>query len=106
MELLWLTVLGVLTVGYFSLAGFDYGTGLLLPFRRHDETLRRMTPAACSFWIRFQHGVGVRWTASALSRTSKRTKPQHACARKLIPSRRNWMLWIARSCSWRSSVRH
>lgn len=44
METLWLVVLGTLTAGYFALAGFDYGTGLLLPFRRRDEALARMTP--------------------------------------------------------------
>ena len=44
METLWLTILGTLAVGYFALAGFDYGTGLLLPFRGKDQVLRRMTP--------------------------------------------------------------
>ncbi|SEQ00030.1 cytochrome d ubiquinol oxidase subunit II [Lentzea albida] len=44
MEALWLTVLGVLTVGYFALAGFDYGSGLLLPFGRREVVLHRMTP--------------------------------------------------------------
>ncbi|SDG76358.1 Cytochrome bd terminal oxidase subunit II [Lentzea fradiae] len=44
METLWLVVLGTLATGYFTLAGFDYGTGLLLPFRRRDEALSRMTP--------------------------------------------------------------
>ncbi|USX49205.1 cytochrome d ubiquinol oxidase subunit II [Lentzea sp. HUAS12] len=44
MEALWLTVLGVLTVGYFALAGFDYGSGLLLPFSRREAVLHRMTP--------------------------------------------------------------
>jgi cytochrome bd ubiquinol oxidase subunit II len=44
MEALWLTVLGVLTAGYFALAGFDYGSGLLLPFRRREVALRRVNP--------------------------------------------------------------
>ena len=44
MEMLWLVVLGTLTVGYFALAGFDYGSGLLLPFRKKDVVLQRMTP--------------------------------------------------------------
>jgi len=63
METLWLTVLGVLTVGYFALAGFDYGTGLLLPFRRGDETLRRMTPFFLGNEVWLVAAIGVLFAA-------------------------------------------
>lgn len=63
METLWLTVLGVLTVGYFSLAGFDYGTGLLLPFRGRDETMRRMTPFFLGNEVWLVAAIGVLFAA-------------------------------------------
>lgn len=63
MEMLWLVVLGTLTAGYFALAGFDYGTGLLLPFRRHDETLRRMTPFFLGNEVWLVAAIGVLFAA-------------------------------------------
>ncbi|MDT7784740.1 MAG: cytochrome bd ubiquinol oxidase subunit [Pseudonocardiales bacterium] len=63
METLWLVVLWVLTVGYFSLAGFDYGTGLLLPFRRRDETLWRMTPFFLGNEVWLVAAIGVLFAA-------------------------------------------
>ena len=63
METLWLVVLGVLTAGYFALAGFDYGTGLLLPFRRRDETLQRMTPFFLGNEVWLVAAVGVLFAA-------------------------------------------
>ncbi|MEU4807054.1 cytochrome d ubiquinol oxidase subunit II [Actinosynnema sp. NPDC023587] len=49
MEGLWIVLLGLLTAGYFALAGFDYGVGLLFRFVGRDEAerarvLRAMTP--------------------------------------------------------------
>lgn len=63
METLWLVVLGVLTVGYFALAGFDYGTGLLLPFRGRDETLHRMTPFFLGNEVWLVAAIGVLFAA-------------------------------------------
>lgn len=63
METLWLIVLGVLVVGYFSLAGFDYGTGLLLPFRKRDETLGRMTPFFLGNEVWLVAAIGVLFAA-------------------------------------------
>ncbi len=63
METLWLIVLGVLTVGYFALAGFDYGTGILLPFRRRDETLHRMTPFFLGNEVWLVAAIGVLFAA-------------------------------------------
>ncbi|MEU7475696.1 cytochrome d ubiquinol oxidase subunit II [Lentzea sp. NPDC042327] len=63
MEALWLTVLGTLTAGYFALAGFDYGSGLLLPFRRRDEVLRRMTPFFLGNEVWLVAAVGVLFAA-------------------------------------------
>ncbi|MBB5956191.1 cytochrome d ubiquinol oxidase subunit II [Saccharothrix tamanrassetensis] len=49
MEGLWVALLGLLTAGYFALAGFDYGVGLLFRFVGRDEAertgvIRTMTP--------------------------------------------------------------
>ncbi|WP_309117132.1 cytochrome d ubiquinol oxidase subunit II [Saccharothrix sp.] len=49
MEGVWVALLGLLTAGYFALAGFDYGVGLLYRFLGRDEAerarvLRAMTP--------------------------------------------------------------
>lgn len=49
MEGVWVVLLGLLTAGYFALAGFDYGVGLLYRFVGRDEperarVLRAMTP--------------------------------------------------------------
>ncbi|WP_329787745.1 cytochrome d ubiquinol oxidase subunit II [Lentzea sp. DG1S-22] len=63
MEALWLTVLGVLTAGYFALAGFDYGTGLLLPFRRREAALRRMNPFLLGNEVWLVAAVGVLFAA-------------------------------------------
>lgn len=63
METLWLVVLGVLTVGYFALAGFDYGTGLLLPFRGKDEALQRMTPFFLGNEVWLVAAIGVLFAA-------------------------------------------
>ncbi|MFI6101246.1 cytochrome d ubiquinol oxidase subunit II [Lentzea sp. NPDC051213] len=63
MELLWLIVLGTLTVGYFALAGFDYGTGLLLPFRRKDLALQRMTPFFLGNEVWLVAAIGVLFAA-------------------------------------------
>ncbi|GHH62087.1 cytochrome d ubiquinol oxidase subunit II [Lentzea cavernae] len=63
METLWLTVLGVLTVGYFALAGFDYGSGLLLPFRRREVALRRMNPFFLGNEVWLVAAVGVLFAA-------------------------------------------
>jgi hypothetical protein len=61
METLWLVVLGTLTVGYFALAGFDYGTGLLLPFRK--DALPRMTPFFLGNEVWLVAAVGVLFAA-------------------------------------------
>ena len=63
MEFLWLVVLGVLTMGYFALAGFDYGTGLLLPFRRKDLALHRMTPFFLGNEVWLVAAIGVLFAA-------------------------------------------
>lgn len=63
METLWLFVLGTLTVGYFSLAGFDYGTALLLPFRKKDEALQRMTPFFLGNEVWLVAAIGVLFAA-------------------------------------------
>lgn len=49
MESVWVVLLAFLTCGYFALAGFDYGVGLLLRLvgrdeRSRREVLRAMTP--------------------------------------------------------------
>ncbi|GAA3871987.1 cytochrome d ubiquinol oxidase subunit II [Saccharothrix violaceirubra] len=49
MHALWVVLLSLLTAGYFALAGFDYGVGLLARFVGRDEAehrrvLRAMTP--------------------------------------------------------------
>ena len=49
METLWIVLLGLLTAGYFALAGFDYGTALVVRLVGRDESERRevlgaMTP--------------------------------------------------------------
>ncbi|QFZ16762.1 cytochrome d ubiquinol oxidase subunit II [Saccharothrix syringae] len=41
METAWIVVLALLTCGYFALAGFDYGVGLLLRVLARDERERR-----------------------------------------------------------------
>lgn len=63
METLWLAVLGTLTAGYFSLAGFDYGTGLLLPFRRRDVALQRMNPFFLGNEVWLVAAIGVLFAA-------------------------------------------
>ncbi|MEQ0563776.1 cytochrome d ubiquinol oxidase subunit II [Amycolatopsis sp. NEAU-NG30] len=42
----WWCVLGLLTCGYFALAGYDYGVGMLLPGLESDERRRRQTLGA------------------------------------------------------------
>ena len=63
METLWLVVLGTLTVGYFALAGFDYGTGLLLPFRRREIALQRMNPFFLGNEVWLVAAIGVLFAA-------------------------------------------
>ncbi|SMD22257.1 cytochrome d ubiquinol oxidase subunit II [Lentzea albidocapillata] len=63
METLWLVVLGTLTVGYFALAGFDYGTGLLLPFRGREVSLRRMNPFFLGNEVWLVAAIGVLFAA-------------------------------------------
>ncbi len=63
METLWLVLLGTLTVGYFALAGFDYGTGLLLPFRERGAALHRMTPFFLGNEVWLVAAVGVLFAA-------------------------------------------
>ncbi len=63
METLWLVVLGTLTAGYFALAGFDYGTGLLLPFRRREVALHRMTPFFLGNEVWLVAAIGVLFAA-------------------------------------------
>ena len=63
METLWLVVLGTLTVGYFALAGFDYGTGLLLPFRRREVALQRMNPFFLGNEVWLVAAIGVLFAA-------------------------------------------
>ncbi|WP_053739406.1 cytochrome d ubiquinol oxidase subunit II [Nocardia sp. NRRL S-836] len=63
METLWLVVLGTLTAGYFALAGFDYGTGLLLPFRGRTAALHRMTPFFLGNEVWLVAAIGVLFAA-------------------------------------------
>ncbi|MFD5829045.1 cytochrome d ubiquinol oxidase subunit II [Lentzea sp. NPDC060358] len=63
MDTLWLVVLGTLTAGYFALAGFDYGTGLLLPWRRRDVALQRMTPFFLGNEVWLVAAIGVLFAA-------------------------------------------
>jgi cytochrome d ubiquinol oxidase subunit II len=42
----WWCLLGLLTCGYFALAGYDYGVGMLLPAFDADERRRRQTLGA------------------------------------------------------------
>jgi cytochrome bd ubiquinol oxidase subunit II len=63
METLWLVLLGTLTVGYFALAGFDYGTGLLLPFRRREVALQRMNPFFLGNEVWLVAAIGVLFAA-------------------------------------------
>ncbi|MEV6874156.1 cytochrome d ubiquinol oxidase subunit II [Amycolatopsis sp. NPDC051128] len=46
MVTIWWCVLGLLTCGYFALAGYDYGVGMLLPVFEADERRRRRTLGA------------------------------------------------------------
>jgi cytochrome d ubiquinol oxidase subunit II len=46
MATIWWCVLGLLTCGYFALAGYDYGVGMLLPVFEADERRRRRTLGA------------------------------------------------------------
>ncbi len=38
----WFVLIAVLWIGYFTLEGFDFGVGLLLPVLAHDDTERRV----------------------------------------------------------------
>ncbi|MCR6486466.1 cytochrome d ubiquinol oxidase subunit II [Amycolatopsis sp. OK19-0408] len=46
MATIWWCVLGLLTCGYFALAGYDYGVGMLLPGFESGERRRRQTLGA------------------------------------------------------------
>src|SRR4051812_48446783 len=46
MATFWWCVLGLLTCGYFALAGYDYGVGMLLPGFESGERRRRQTLGA------------------------------------------------------------
>lgn len=46
MAIFWWCVLGLLTCGYFALAGYDYGVGMLLPGFEAGERRRRQTLGA------------------------------------------------------------
>lgn len=46
MVTIWWCVLGLLTCGYFALAGYDYGVGMLLPGFESGERRRRQTLGA------------------------------------------------------------
>ena len=64
MESLWIVLLGLLTAGYFALAGFDYGTALLFRFVGRDErersrALAAMTPFALGNEVWLVAAVGV-----------------------------------------------
>ncbi|WP_433268589.1 cytochrome d ubiquinol oxidase subunit II [Actinosynnema sp. CS-041913] len=64
METLWVVLLGLLAAGYFALAGFDYGVGLLFRFVGRDEperarALRAMTPFALGNEVWLVAAVGV-----------------------------------------------
>ncbi|GLZ35753.1 hypothetical protein Lesp02_79400 [Lentzea sp. NBRC 105346] len=64
MDTLWLALLAILVMGYFALAGFDYGTGLLLPFTRdRAAALRRMTPFFLGNEVWLVAAVGVLFAA-------------------------------------------
>ena len=39
---IWFTLIAVLWIGYFTLEGFDFGVGMLLPFLAKDDTERRV----------------------------------------------------------------
>jgi len=39
---IWFMLIAVLWIGYFTLEGFDFGVGMLLPFLSHNETERRV----------------------------------------------------------------
>ncbi|WP_290051720.1 cytochrome d ubiquinol oxidase subunit II [Amycolatopsis solani] len=48
----WWCVLGLLTCGYFALAGYDYGVGMLLPaFETDERRRRRMLGALGPFFL-------------------------------------------------------
>ncbi len=52
MVTIWWGVLGLLLVGYFALAGYDYGVGMLLPALSRDETgQRRVLGAVGPFFL-------------------------------------------------------
>lgn len=64
METFWVALLGLLTADYFALAGFDYGTALLLRFTGRDERERRrvlgaMTPFVLGNEVWLVAAVGV-----------------------------------------------
>ncbi|MBM7811409.1 cytochrome d ubiquinol oxidase subunit II [Saccharothrix algeriensis] len=64
MEVLWVVLLGLLTAGYFALAGFDYGVGLLFRFVGRDEAerarvLRAVTPFVLGNEVWLVAAVGV-----------------------------------------------
>lgn len=51
LNILWFLLVGVLFAGFFFLEGFDYGTGILLPFVGKTDTERRMVFNAIGpFW--------------------------------------------------------
>jgi cytochrome d ubiquinol oxidase subunit II len=63
-EPFWIALLGLLTAGYFALAGFDYGTSLLFRFTGRDEAERRrvlgaMTPFVLGNEVWLVAAVGV-----------------------------------------------
>src|ERR1035437_7301490 len=41
LNILWFVLIAVLYVGFFFLEGFDFGVGMLLPFRGRTDTERR-----------------------------------------------------------------
>ncbi len=64
MEAFWIVLLGLLTAGYFALAGFDYGTALLFRFVGRDErersgVLGAMTPFVLGNEVWLVAAVGV-----------------------------------------------
>ncbi|WNV82412.1 cytochrome d ubiquinol oxidase subunit II [Umezawaea sp. Da 62-37] len=64
MESLWIALLGLLTAGYFALAGLDYGTALLFRFVGRDErershALGAMTPFVLGNEVWLVAAVGV-----------------------------------------------
>jgi cytochrome d ubiquinol oxidase subunit II len=63
-ETLWIVLLGLLTAGYFALAGFDYGTALVVRHVGGDEAARRrvlgaMTPFVLGNEVWLVAAVGV-----------------------------------------------